>query len=248
MSLELGAGTSTVESGIQPDITTVYGWAVVGRVLLLFFAPVLLFGVVVISWAALDRAAVQSALGGRAFEVVLPMVTLAGTALALGYISAKNRRAGLPWASLGLRRAPVGRSLRYIAGFFTLTLLIVLSLAAALVVLGVPSPAADAPAPSSLTAWIILVAAASALGPAAEEIIYRGVLFGFLRRRHAFVVAALISSLVFAVTHVSPAIFVTAIPLGLFLCLMYERLGSIVPGMILHGLWNLMVSLLSLSS
>jgi hypothetical protein len=246
LSLELGADNAAVESCAQPDITTVYGWAVMGRVLLLFFAPVLLFGVAVISWVALDRAAVQSALGGNAFEVVVPVVTLAGTILALGYINVRNRRAGLPWRSLGLRRAPVGRSLRYIMGFFVLALLTALSLAAALVALDVPTPTSAAPASSGLTTWIILVAAASVVGPAAEEIIYRGVLFGFLRRRHAFVAAALISSLVFAVTHVSPVVLVTALPLGMFLCLMYERLGSIVPGMILHGLWNLMVALLPL--
>jgi membrane protease YdiL (CAAX protease family) len=74
----------------------------------------------------------------------------------------------------------------------------------------------------------------------AEEICFRGMLFGGLRERLPKVPAALVAGLVFGVLHAFTGI--TAVPplivLGFVFCLLYEKTGSIVPGMLLHMLNN----------
>ena len=74
----------------------------------------------------------------------------------------------------------------------------------------------------------------------AEEICFRGMLFGGLRERLPKVPAALVAGLVFGALHAFTGI--TAVPplivLGFVFCLLYEKTGSIVPGMLLHMLNN----------
>jgi membrane protease YdiL (CAAX protease family) len=74
----------------------------------------------------------------------------------------------------------------------------------------------------------------------AEEICFRGLLFGGLRERLPKYAAALIAGTVFGLLHAFTGI--SAVPpliaLGFVFCLLYEKTGSIVPGMILHALNN----------
>jgi CAAX protease family protein len=74
----------------------------------------------------------------------------------------------------------------------------------------------------------------------AEEICFRGMLFGGLRERLPRWVAALIAGAIFGLPHATTGI--TAVPpliaLGFVFCLLYEKTGSIVPGMLLHMLNN----------
>lgn len=74
----------------------------------------------------------------------------------------------------------------------------------------------------------------------AEEICFRGMLFGGLRERLPKVPAALVAGLVFGALHAFTGI--SAVPplivLGAVFCLLYEKTGSIVPGMLLHMLNN----------
>jgi membrane protease YdiL (CAAX protease family) len=82
--------------------------------------------------------------------------------------------------------------------------------------------------------------------PIVEELCFRGMLFGGLRERLPKYAAALIAGTVFGLLHVFTGI--TAVPpliaLGFVFCLLYEKTGSIVPGMLLHALNN-SVALLS---
>jgi membrane protease YdiL (CAAX protease family) len=74
----------------------------------------------------------------------------------------------------------------------------------------------------------------------AEETCFRGMLFGGLRERLPKVPAALIAGLVFGVLHAFTGI--SAVPplivLGFIFCLLYEKTGSVVPGILLHMLNN----------
>ncbi len=75
--------------------------------------------------------------------------------------------------------------------------------------------------------------------PIGEEIFFRGLVLGALRRslnRHAAVVA---SALFFAAAHLQAVELLPILILGLVLGYLYEFTGSIVPGMIAHGLNNL---------
>jgi CAAX protease family protein len=76
--------------------------------------------------------------------------------------------------------------------------------------------------------------------PISEEVCFRGMLFGGLRTRLPRLAAALISALVFGGLHALTG--VSAVPplivFGLILALLYEKTGSIVPGIVLHMLNN----------
>lgn len=76
--------------------------------------------------------------------------------------------------------------------------------------------------------------------PISEEICFRGMLYGGLRTRLPRVAAALIAGLVFGALHALTGI--TAVPpliaFGFILSLLYEKTGSIVPGILLHMLNN----------
>jgi len=76
--------------------------------------------------------------------------------------------------------------------------------------------------------------------PVSEEICFRGMLFGGLRERWPRIGAALLSGLIFGGLHATTG--VTAVPplifFGFALALLYEKTGSIVPGIILHMLNN----------
>jgi membrane protease YdiL (CAAX protease family) len=80
----------------------------------------------------------------------------------------------------------------------------------------------------------------------AEEVCFRGMLFGGLRERLPKWAAALIAGTVFGLLHAFTGL--SAVPpliaFGFVLCLLYEKTGSIVPGMLLHALNN-SVALLS---
>ena len=76
--------------------------------------------------------------------------------------------------------------------------------------------------------------------PISEEVCFRGMLFGGLREKLPRLAAALVSGLVFGGLHVLTG--VSAVPplilFGFLLALLYERTGSILPGILLHMLNN----------
>ncbi|HEV2791641.1 MAG TPA: type II CAAX endopeptidase family protein [Solirubrobacterales bacterium] len=94
---------------------------------------------------------------------------------------------------------------------------------------------ADAFGPVGLQVLLIVIAA-----PISEELCFRGFLYGGLRERYPRLAAALLAGVVFGALHALTGI--TAVPpliaFGFALCLLYEKTGSIVPGIILHMLNN----------
>lgn len=78
------------------------------------------------------------------------------------------------------------------------------------------------------------------LAPISEELCFRGMLFAGLRERLPRLVAALITGFIFGGLHGLTGL--TAVPplivFGFLLALLYERTGSIVPGILLHMLNN----------
>lgn len=76
--------------------------------------------------------------------------------------------------------------------------------------------------------------------PISEEVCFRGFLFGGLRERLPRLAAALISGLIFGGLHATTG--VSAVPplivFGFILALLYEKTGSIWPGILLHMLNN----------
>jgi membrane protease YdiL (CAAX protease family) len=108
------------------------------------------------------------------------------------------------------------------------------------------SPEAAIPA----TVFVVVLFA-----PAVEEIIFRGAIFGGLRKLlalpfrrlhgHAkvggtisFAFAALISSVLFALLHLEPVLVPTLFLLGIALCALYRRTGSLLPCFAAHATFN----------
>lgn len=78
--------------------------------------------------------------------------------------------------------------------------------------------------------------------PIFEEVVFRGVLFGTLRRRMAFLPAALISAAVFAMAHGYGLLGLMSVcTSGLIWAWGYERTRSLLPVVIAHFLNNLLV-------
>jgi membrane protease YdiL (CAAX protease family)/uncharacterized RDD family membrane protein YckC len=94
-------------------------------------------------------------------------------------------------------------------------------------------------APSFGPIWVqvflIVICAATS-----EELCFRGMLFGGLRTRMPSLAAATASGLIFGALHAPTG--VSAVPplivFGMVMALLYERTGSILPGVILHALNN----------
>ncbi len=84
---------------------------------------------------------------------------------------------------------------------------------------------------------ILLIAIAA---PISEEVCFRGMLYGGLREKLPRYGAALIAGVLFGALHALTGI--SAVPpliaFGFVLCLLYEKTGSIVPGILLHMLNN----------
>ena len=95
---------------------------------------------------------------------------------------------------------------------------------------------------------LIAFISAAVISPIYEEIFYRGFIYRWLRTRIGFIGAILLSSIIFTIVHiptynVMPVNFFS----GIIFALAYERTNSIWPSVIIHGLTNgIMVLLTSL--
>jgi membrane protease YdiL (CAAX protease family) len=230
----------------QP-ISSAYDWREIGKILALFYSPLLPLVATMVVWVLIDKDSVKQMMTVDMTNVLVTAAVLIGMLLVLKYISVRNKIYELTWVAFGLKKAPVGRSIKYFLGFFGMVVITILALAVvAVLLLGdkVAEPASAMRGTKTVLNWVFLLAGGVIIGPISEEIVFRGVLFGFLHERHRFIVAAILSSLVFMLIHLNPVAFVTALPLGLYLCFMYKRLGSIVPGMVVHMLWNFMVTMI----
>jgi membrane protease YdiL (CAAX protease family) len=167
--------------------------------------------------------------------VLVQVGTVLGFLLVPMVIAAQRGAQGLPevLARLGLRRfrpsaikwmgAAIGAYLLF-AFFYSL-----------LIVVPEQEDIADSFGPIPVQVLLIVFGAAIS-----EEICFRGMLFGGLREKLPRYGAALVAGAMFGALHALTG--VTAVPpliaFGFILALLYEKTGSIVPGIILHMLNN----------
>ena len=86
------------------------------------------------------------------------------------------------------------------------------------------------------------------LGPVAEELFFRGILYGFLRR-WGVIVALVFSTLIFVLCHpFNSGIPVTRLLGGILFAVAYEISGSLMVPITIHGLGNLAIFTISLIS
>jgi uncharacterized protein len=89
--------------------------------------------------------------------------------------------------------------------------------------------------PGQLLASLLLIAG---LGPLAEELVFRGLLYGWLESRWGPRIAIVASTIAFGATHLEPEHIAAALPCGLFFGLLRWRSNSIVPPLVAHMINN----------
>ena len=93
--------------------------------------------------------------------------------------------------------------------------------------------------PPTIPGLLAAVALGAVAVPVAEEFLFRGVVYRWMRGRWGVAGGTVVTSLVFALLHPpgwveTPQIFL----IGLLLAWLYERSGSLWPSMVLHGVNN----------
>ena len=169
--------------------------------------------------------AVATVLGASGFVSVV----MVAAAYALG-----PRAAGGLRALFGERRQPVARTAGWAAlAFFA-------SLAATLVYVLVVESVTDAAVPSPIPASfldqrpVLTVLLVVLVGPAAEEVFFRGFCFAGLVGRWGFWGAAVGSSALFGLAHLDPALMGPAFVSGFVFAWAYWRTGSLWPVVLAH--------------
>ena len=79
------------------------------------------------------------------------------------------------------------------------------------------------------------------IAPIAEELFFRGFMFGALRRPLGWIGAAVVTGIVFGLIHAggTDAVFLAPLAvLGFLLCWLYRKTGSLLPGMAVHAFNN----------
>lgn len=92
----------------------------------------------------------------------------------------------------------------------------------------------------SITFKILVIIAAVVIAPLAEEILFRGFVYGVLKRYTDAPFAALSSSLMFAVIHMHVGSLLPLWMLAVLFCLAYEITGCLLVPMLLHAVFNAM--------
>ena len=83
-----------------------------------------------------------------------------------------------------------------------------------------------------------IIALATLVAPIAEEFIFRGYLYGVMRRFIGRVPGIALSSLLFAAMHLHLPSMPGLTVLAVTLCLLYERTGSLWANIMVHAMFN----------
>jgi uncharacterized protein len=152
------------------------------------------------------------------------------------------RRKGLRWKDLGLRGLSMGWLIVTLALSVVVIPLSGLISALILAILDQPltNPQLDFLIPEGFN-WIgaigMLVLGGIAV-PFAEELIFRGVIYKWLRENWGLWPGILISSFLFGIVHVDPSVAGAAFVLGIILALVYEYSRSLWSAVLIHAINN----------
>ncbi len=91
------------------------------------------------------------------------------------------------------------------------------------------------------TPWdvaFLIALAVVVMAPLAEEALFRGLLYGGLRRSYGRLPAALLSAVIFGAAHMNASLFIPLVVAGLILAMIYERSASLWPSTVAHATLN----------
>lgn len=152
------------------------------------------------------------------------------------------RRSGQSWRDLGYVRCDPMWIRR--AVLLAVVLLPIVMMFAAMVRDAIPAREGPdlatliVPKDLSWFAALVTLVYAGLIAPIAEEVFFRGLLFGWLRRHLRFAIAAPLGAAAFAILHQRPDAIAAAFVIGLVLSWLYERSRSLVPAITLHQVVN----------
>ncbi len=149
---------------------------------------------------------------------------------------------GMRWEEFGLRPA---RGIWYLRAFGIALVALFATGGLNLLLQGLlggepanPQFAMIAPAGFSWFGLIGMLFMVGGVVPFAEELLFRGLFYAWLRERRGVTTAVVVSSLLFSLLHgilwLAPALFVV----GMILALVYEKSGSLWVAVLVHGLFN----------
>ncbi len=188
----------------------------------------------------------EGLLEGESVEVAAGFAVLDAVLLA-GFIRYMLKRRGAGWSTLGFRQFSWRKALLYLVValvVFTLSIGLLITLIDMLV----PGFDAEQPQTNAFTEQIstrplLTLFALVLLPPVIEEMVFRGFIFPGLSMRFGVKAAAVLSSVLFAIAHFQANVGIYTFILGLILCLLYVRFRSIIPGIGLHMVNNLIAYL-----
>lgn len=162
-------------------------------------------------------------------------------ALALGWLCAGH---GKPPAALGLRMPwwPGHLVVAPIVGYGLAVSAVLVAVGIQITIVGAPPEPQETlelfrrirrPFLRAVVAVVVVV-----LAPAAEEVLFRGVLYRWMRARIGRVLAAAISALLFSAVHLQVPQAALLFALGLVLAFVVEETRSLWPAIALHAIFN----------
>ena len=172
----------------------------------------------------------------------LLLTSLEAIALILGVYLFGIRRRNYKWDAVGIKSTTWSWVLISIT--VTLILIPVVSLVTLLILFlsGQPmeNPQLDFLLPEGLSAIdaIIMLLLAGIVAPFGEELLFRGVLYTFLRERWGIWLGVIVSSLIFGVIHGNLAVGLTGFLLGIVAALVFEYSKSLWTAVIVHAINN----------
>lgn len=86
--------------------------------------------------------------------------------------------------------------------------------------------------------YVLAFVALVILPPVAEELLFRGYLFGRLREYSGFATTTIAVSIIFGIVHMQWNVGIDVAILSVFLCYLREKTGTIWASMVLHSLKN----------
>ncbi|MEN3940499.1 type II CAAX endopeptidase family protein [Prosthecobacter sp. SYSU 5D2] len=193
--------------------------------------------------AAESAAAADTELSATAMFVSILMQLLV-CAVLLFYLRAIRNLD--PVDLFGIRRLSAGRVFTTVLIFMLPTLVIVM-FTSSVVTLWLEGFWPDLAQQESVEAFrkstdplakTLLVIAAAIVAPIVEEVIFRGFIYGVIKRFTDGYFAALCSALLFAVVHFHIGSMIPLAILALVFCAAYERTGSLAVPILMHAVFN----------
>lgn len=213
------------------------------RTILAALAAVFVLGNVLGAPALLLPGALEAAQSGRALPSASLVVAMLATQLALLVVLGWRivRPGVITFEAMGLTLRNVERQLNLglIGGVAIFCLAIVVGLLMrGLGVQQTQMQMFESLRQVPLGVFLIVLLVTAVLAPVAEESFFRGYIFTALRGRYGRPLAYVGSALLFAAIHFNLPALVPILLMAVGLTYLYDRSGSVVPGIIAHGINN----------